>query len=105
MRTDRQCLCEYRDVVACGEKPVADKVKAGYSGAEVNPLGFREQVNSREQFIWDAVRGILEVGLGLSQGATQHTLGKRLYTQWVYSHVSKKPLTWSFSQYSIQQQK
>lgn len=66
----------YRDVVACGEKPVADKVKAGYSGAEVNPVGFREKVDSREQFISNVVIGVLEISLGLSQGATQHTLGK-----------------------------
>lgn len=66
----------YRDVVACGEKPVADEVKAGYSGTEVNPVGFGEKVDSREQFSSNAVIGVLEVGLGLSQGATQHTLGK-----------------------------
>lgn len=67
MGTDRQCLRVYRDIVACGEKPVADEVKAGYSGAKVNPVGFREQVNSWEQFIFDGVKGVLEVGLGLSQ--------------------------------------
>lgn len=68
----------YRDIVACGEKPVADEVKAGHSGAEVNPVGFREKIDSRKQFISDAVTGVLEVGLGLSQRATQHTLGKRI---------------------------
>lgn len=86
MRIDKQRLCVYRDVVACGEKPVADKVKAGYNGAKVNPVGFREKVDSREQFISDAVKGVLEVGLGLTRGATQHTLRK-----WVtHKHVRKK---------------
>lgn len=70
------CLCGYRGVVACREKPVADKVKAGYNGAEVNPLGFREKVDTREQFFSNVVISILQVGLGLSQGTTQHTLGK-----------------------------
>lgn len=53
------CLCVYRDVVACVEKPVTDKVEAGYSGAEVNPVGFREKVDSREQFIFNAVGSVL----------------------------------------------
>ena len=69
-------ICMYRDIVACGKKPVADEVKAGHSGAEVNPVGLREKINSGEQLISDAVTGVLEVGLGLSQRATQHTLGK-----------------------------
>ena len=70
------CLCVYRDVVACDEKPVTDEVQAGYGGAKMNPVGFREKVDSRKQFISNAVGSVLEVGLGLSQGATQHTLGK-----------------------------
>ena len=70
MKTDRQSLYVYPDVVACGVKPVADEVKAGYSGAEVDPVGFREKVDSREQFISHAVIGVLEIDLGLSQGAT-----------------------------------
>lgn len=48
-------LCAYREVVACGEKPVADEIKAGYSGTKVNPMRFREKVNSREQFISNVV--------------------------------------------------
>ena len=66
----------YPDVVACGEKPVADKVEAGHSGTKVDPVRFREKVNSREQFISDVVGGILEVGLGLTQRAAQYRLGK-----------------------------
>lgn len=38
----------YRDVIAFGEKPMADEVKAGYSSVEVNPAGVRENVDSRE---------------------------------------------------------
>lgn len=75
---DRQCWCAYRDVVACAEKPITDEVKAGYSGAKVNSVGFREKVDPRKQLIANDVIGILEVGLGLSQGATQYTLA-----QWV----------------------
>lgn len=82
---ERKCLCGYRDVVACAEKPVADEVKAGYSGAEVNPVRFREKVNPGEQFFSNVVISILQVGLGLSQGATQHTLGK-----WVTHTLSEK---------------
>lgn len=37
-------------------------------------MGFREKVDSRKQFISNAMGGVLEVSLGLSQGATQHTL-------------------------------
>lgn len=76
MRIDSQCLFVYRDVVACDVEPMAEEVEAGYSGAEGNPVRLREKVRSREQFLSDAVKGVLEVGLGLSQGATQHTLGR-----------------------------
>lgn len=38
----------YRDVIAFGEKPMADEVEARYSGVEVNPAGVREKVDSRE---------------------------------------------------------
>ncbi len=53
---------------------MADEVEAGDSGADMNPVGLREKIDSCEQFFSDAVISILEVGLGLSQGATQHTL-------------------------------
>ena len=92
MRTDRQCLCAYRDPVACGEKPAADKVKAGYSGSKVNSVRFREEVNSREQFIPDAVGGVQEVILGLGQGATQHTLRKHQ----THRHVRENADTHSY---------
>lgn len=55
---------------------MAEEAEAGYGGAKVKPVGFREKVDSRKQFISNAVMGILEIGLGLSQRATQHTLGK-----------------------------
>lgn len=67
-------LVWYRDVVACGIKPVTDKVEAGYSSAEVDPVGFREQVDPRDQFFSDAVMSIVQGSLGLSQGTAQHTL-------------------------------
>lgn len=75
---DRQCLCVYRDVVACAEKPITDEVKAGHSGAKVNSVGFREKVDPRKQLFANDVISVLEVGLGLSQGATQYTLA-----QWI----------------------
>lgn len=64
----------YPDVVACGEKPAAGEMKAGYSGAEVSSAGFREKVDTREQLVSDAMTGVLEISLGLNQGAGQHTL-------------------------------
>lgn len=54
-------------MVACSEKPVADEVQAGHSGANVNPVGFREKVHTRKQFISNAVGGVLKVILGLIQ--------------------------------------
>lgn len=70
----------YRDVVACGEEPVANEIEAYYSGAEGKPAGLSEKVDSREQFILDAVGGILQVGLRLSRAA-QHTLRKFIISQ------------------------
>lgn len=63
-------------MIAFGEKPVADEVEAGYSCVEVNPVGVREKVDAREQFTSDVMKGVLEVSLGLSRGATQHALRK-----------------------------
>lgn len=64
----------YRDVGACGIKPVTDKVEAGYSSPEVDPVGLREQVDPRDQFFSNAVMSIVQGSVGLSQGAAQHTL-------------------------------
>lgn len=64
----------YLDVVACSEKPVTNEVKARHSGAEVKPVGFREKVYPRDQFIFNDVGGILQVIVGVSHAATQQTL-------------------------------
>ncbi|TNN28597.1 hypothetical protein EYF80_061255 [Liparis tanakae] len=84
---DRPFSSVYRNVVACVEKPVADEVKAGDGGAQVNPLGFREKVDSREQLVSDAVIGVMEVGLWLSQGTTQHTLGRGVIHTHTHTHT------------------
>lgn len=55
---------------------MAEEFQAGYCGAEVNPVWFREKISPREQFFSDAVVSILQIGLRLSRGATQHTLEK-----------------------------
>lgn len=55
---------------------MAEEFQAGYRGAEVNPVWLREKISPREQFFSDAVVSILQVGLRLSHGATQHTLDK-----------------------------
>lgn len=60
---------------------MADEVKAGYGGTEVNPVRFREKVDSWEQFVSDAVGGVQEVSLGLSQRAAECTLGKGQHTR------------------------
>lgn len=71
----------YRDVIACAEKPVAEEVKAGYCGFEMNPIGIREKVDSREQLLSNAVGGILQVSLGLSHGAIQNALVGDIHTK------------------------
>lgn len=55
---------------------MAEEFQAGYHGAEVNPVWFREKISPREQFFSNAVVSILQVGLRLSRGATEHTLDK-----------------------------
>lgn len=66
----------YRDVVACGEKPVANKVEACNGIAKVKPVGLRKKIHTREQLITNAMICILQVSLGLAHGAKKHTLGK-----------------------------
>lgn len=68
---------------------MAGEVQAGYSGAEVSPVWFREKTDSREQFIPNAVIGVLEVSLGLSQGAAQYTLGKSV----THTHTQTQIIT------------
>lgn len=46
---------KYRNVVACDEEPMANKVKTCYCGVDLKPMGLRKKVNARKQFIPNGV--------------------------------------------------